>query len=104
MHHAAVVLPKPLAAVLQHEPQLVAVAVEAFYYRDTQDLKAAQELRHFHPDQVTQRSRDSLRSTCNHIGYQFHPTAGQLWCWETPCKTLIKTNGMAESTMGWCEM
>ena len=52
MHHAAVVVPAGLAAVLQHEPQLVSMAVEAFYYRDSEDVKAARLLRHFDLEQA----------------------------------------------------
>lgn len=52
MHHAAALVPLPLAAALQHDPQLVSVAVETFYYRDNEDAIAARLMRHFHPDQV----------------------------------------------------
>jgi len=51
-HHAAATLPAALAAVLQQEPQLVSGAVEAFYYRDPGDVRAARKLRHFPPDKV----------------------------------------------------
>ena len=53
MHHAAALVPTALAAVLQHDPQLVSAAVEAFYYRDTQDVQAARLLRHFDPEQAS---------------------------------------------------
>ena len=53
MHHAAALIPTSLAAVLQHEPQLVSAAVEAFYFRDSQDVKAARQLRHFDIEQAS---------------------------------------------------
>ena len=52
MHHAAALVPTALAAVLQHDPQLVSAAVEAFYYRDNQDVAAARQLCHFDPEQA----------------------------------------------------
>ena len=62
MHQAAALLPCTLAAVLQHDPQLVSTAVETFYYRDEEDIKAARQMRHFHPDQV--RLRYCTTHTC----------------------------------------
>lgn len=53
MHHAAALVPRELAAVLQNDPQLVSAAVEAFYYRDEQDVKAARQLRHFDMEQAS---------------------------------------------------
>ena len=39
LHHAHAVVPHKVAAVLQAQPQLVAPAVEAFFYRDADDMK-----------------------------------------------------------------
>ena len=39
MHRATVALPEPVARLLVAEPQLVAAAVEAFHYRDLDDMK-----------------------------------------------------------------
>jgi len=39
LHRAHAVVPQQLAAVLRAQPQLVAPAVEAFFYRDADDLK-----------------------------------------------------------------
>ncbi|KAK9820566.1 hypothetical protein WJX72_011716 [[Myrmecia] bisecta] len=47
MHTARCVLPARLAHVLSREQQLVAPAVEAFHYRDVDDMKAAARLAHF---------------------------------------------------------
>ena len=39
MHQAHAVVPLRVASILRHEPQLVAPAVEAFHYRDLDDMK-----------------------------------------------------------------
>ena len=39
LHRAHAVVPQSVAAVLRAQPQLVAPAVEAFFYRDADDLK-----------------------------------------------------------------
>lgn len=44
MHRARCIIPAKVAAVLRQQPQLVAPAVQAFYYRDVQDMKAAARL------------------------------------------------------------
>lgn len=46
MHRARCRVPAKVAAVLKQQPQLVSPAVQAFYYRDVQDMKAAARLRH----------------------------------------------------------
>lgn len=47
MHKAKCVVPLPVAQVLKHEPQLVSLAVEAFYRRDVDAMKAASRLERF---------------------------------------------------------
>lgn len=47
MHKARCVVPLPVAQVLKHEPQLVALAVEAFYRRDIDAMKAASRMERF---------------------------------------------------------
>lgn len=49
MHKARCVMPLPVAQVLKHEPQLVSLAVEAFYRRDIDAMKAASRLERFLP-------------------------------------------------------
>ena len=49
MHTARVTLPAAVAAVLRAEPNLVAPAVEGFYNRDVDDMRAAARLRRFPP-------------------------------------------------------
>ena len=49
MHRARTVVPARVAAVLAAEPQLIAPAVEAFHYRDLDDMKAAARMQHFPP-------------------------------------------------------
>jgi hypothetical protein len=45
LHTAHAVLPRNVAAVLRAQPQLVAPAVEAFFYRDGDDLKVSARCR-----------------------------------------------------------
>ncbi|BDA41334.1 probable protein ecdysoneless homolog [Coccomyxa sp. Obi] len=47
MHGARVIVPARVAALLAAEVQLVAPAVEAFHYRDVDDMRAAQRMQHF---------------------------------------------------------
>jgi hypothetical protein len=47
MHKARCIVPLPVAQVLKHEPQLVSLAVEAFYRRDIDAMKAASRLERF---------------------------------------------------------
>jgi hypothetical protein len=49
MHRARVVLPARVAAVLAAEPGLVAPAVEAFHYRDLDDMRNAARMLYFPP-------------------------------------------------------
>jgi hypothetical protein len=51
MHRARCVVPVSVAQVLKHEPQLVSLAVEAFYRRDVDAMKAATRLERFLPVQ-----------------------------------------------------
>ena len=46
LHRAHAVVPRSVAAVLRAQPQLVAPAVEAFFYRDDDDLKVSASLQH----------------------------------------------------------
>lgn len=45
-------VPRKVAQLLQAEPQLVAAAVESFYYRTPQDTKAAARMQHFPPAEL----------------------------------------------------
>ena len=63
-HHCHLVVPKMLAAVLEKEPSILAKAVEAFYYRTTDDMKAVQLMKKFHPDKMSV-SRVRIRFTRN---------------------------------------
>ncbi len=49
MHTARVAVPAAVAAVLRAEPDLVAPAVERFYNRDVEDMRAAARMRRFPP-------------------------------------------------------
>eukprot|EP00955_Chlamydomonas_euryale_P038631 351140-Chlamydomonas_euryale.AAC.51 len=40
-------IPVPIAAALHQDPQLVSMAVEAFFYRDSDDMRAAARMTHF---------------------------------------------------------
>ena len=51
MHRARCLVPAKVAAILKQQPQLVSSAVQAFYYRDVQDMKAAAKLKNF-PSEV----------------------------------------------------
>eukprot|EP00877_Chromochloris_zofingiensis_P008855 jgi/Chrzof1/4222/Cz14g03190.t1 len=53
MHRARVQVPARVAHVLKHEPQLVSAAVEAFYYRDTSDMRLAARMQHFPRQDMT---------------------------------------------------
>ena len=60
IHHAAAVIPTRLASALQQDPQLLAPAVQSFYYRDPEDLKAARSMAHFPQDCVSLTSHTEL--------------------------------------------
>ncbi|KAG0632333.1 hypothetical protein M758_1G320500 [Ceratodon purpureus] len=51
MHRTRCVVPVSVAQVLKHEPQLVSLAVDAFYRRDVDAMKAATRLKKFLPGQ-----------------------------------------------------
>lgn len=51
MHKARCLVPVPVAQVLRHEPQMVSLAVDAFYRRDIDAMKAATKLEKFLPVQ-----------------------------------------------------
>ena len=61
MHRARCIVPVKVAAILQQQPQLVSPAVQAFYYRDVQDMQAAAKLRHF-PSEV-----GCCQNSCLHL-------------------------------------
>ncbi|KAK9909024.1 hypothetical protein WJX75_006178 [Coccomyxa subellipsoidea] len=52
MHRSRVIVPTQVAAVLAAEPQLIAPAVEAFHYRDVDDMRAAARMQHFPPQDM----------------------------------------------------
>ena len=49
MHRARVLIPAKAAAVLRKDAQLAGPAVEAFYNRDADDMRAAAHMAHFPP-------------------------------------------------------
>ena len=49
MHRARVLIPAKAAAVLHEDAQLTGPAVEAFYNRDADDMRAAAHMMHFAP-------------------------------------------------------
>ena len=49
MHRARVLIPARAAAVLREDPQLAGPAVEAFYNRDADDMRAAAHMTQFSP-------------------------------------------------------
>jgi len=65
LHRAHAVVPQKVAAVLRAQPQLVAPAVEAFFYRDTDDLKVCVPACHFTPLPLSMRRCESAdRISC----------------------------------------
>lgn len=50
MHNVVCRVPLPVAQILKHEPQLVSLAVEAFYDRDLESMKAASRMQQFLPN------------------------------------------------------
>ena len=50
MHRARALLPARAAAVLRAAPDLAAPAVEAFHYRDADDMRAAARMARFPPE------------------------------------------------------
>lgn len=50
MHNVVCRVPLPVAQILKHEPQLVALAVGAFYDRDLDSMKAASQMERFLPN------------------------------------------------------
>ena len=49
MQRARVIVPARVAAALHEDPNLAGPAVEAFYNRDVDDMRAASRMRHFAP-------------------------------------------------------
>ncbi|KAH7414669.1 hypothetical protein KP509_14G005000 [Ceratopteris richardii] len=50
MHNVVCRVPLPVAQILKHEPQLIALAVEAFYDRDVESMKVVSRMRQFLPN------------------------------------------------------
>ncbi|KAI8055786.1 SGT1 protein-domain-containing protein [Syncephalis plumigaleata] len=74
IHRATCILPKQIAHLLCHEPQLVAPAVEAFYTRDPIGMKACHTMSRFPPSTsipVTVRFTRALYAQMVH--QQFYP-------------------------------
>lgn len=75
MHKARCVVPLPVAQVLKHEPQFVSLAVEAFYRRDVDAMKAASRLDRFLPvegaftlaDRIVSKLRPCFLYTCQAV-------------------------------------
>lgn len=49
-HHELAYVPVAVAALLRHNPQLIAPSVQAFCYRDPIDMKACRAMRYFPPE------------------------------------------------------
>ncbi|KAI9098700.1 SGT1 protein-domain-containing protein [Phlyctochytrium arcticum] len=47
LHRASVIVPRKVAQLLHHDPQLIAPAVGAFYGRDPVAMKACHDMKHF---------------------------------------------------------
>ncbi|KAJ3186932.1 hypothetical protein HDU85_006969 [Gaertneriomyces sp. JEL0708] len=74
MHHAKMVVPRPIAHLLQHDPQLVAPAVEAFYTRDPLTMKACFRMAKFPPaDSVVITARMNRVQYAQLMSQRFHP-------------------------------
>lgn len=67
MHKARCIVPIQIAHILKHEPQLISLAVDAFYRRDIDSMKAATNLRKFLQKQGTLDSSYSLEGS----GFRF---------------------------------
>ena len=63
LHRAHAVLPQRVATVLRAQPQLVAPAVEAFFYRDDDDMKVC---------------APAFFKSCR-LGLQCHASTGLAW-------------------------
>ena len=63
MHKARCIVPIQIAHILKHEPQLISLAVDAFYRRDIDSMKAASNLRKFLQKQGTVDSSYSSESS-----------------------------------------
>lgn len=72
MHRARVIVPARVAALLAAEAQLVAPAVEAFHYRDVDDMRAARRMQHF-PPQASCHQWQHLKATSLSV---LHPSQG----------------------------
>lgn len=53
MQRTRVIVPAKVAAVLHEDPNLAGPAVEAFYNRDVDDMRAVSCMRHFAPQVIT---------------------------------------------------
>ncbi|ERL94349.1 protein ecdysoneless [Dendroctonus ponderosae] len=50
-HHATVLVPTAVAAILKKKPNLISAAVQAFCNRDTVDMRACRAMKYFPPEQ-----------------------------------------------------
>ena len=69
MHRARVLVPARAAAVLREDAQLAGPAVEAFYNRDADDMRAAAHMTHFAPQVMppTWLSKPSCLCKSSHV-------------------------------------
>ncbi|KNC96479.1 uncharacterized protein SPPG_08069 [Spizellomyces punctatus DAOM BR117] len=74
IHRARCYIPRPVAHLLHHDPQLVASAVEAFYLRDPIAMKACYKMEKFPP---TNNVMVTVRMNRTHyaqlVSQKFHP-------------------------------
>ncbi|XP_015782751.1 protein ecdysoneless homolog [Tetranychus urticae] len=55
-HHAHCFIPAGVAALLNHQPNLITWAIRAFYHRDAIDLKACRSMKYFPPENRVKRN------------------------------------------------
>ena len=82
MHRARVLIPARAAAVLHMDAQLAGPAVEAFYNRDADDMRAAAHMTHFSP-QVTPPAWLSKPSCLCQSSHEQSPHTAQ---WSAPVR------------------
>ena len=88
MHRARVLIPAEAAAVLREDAQLAGPAVEAFYNRDADDMRAAARMTHF-PAQVT---------SC--MAQQSTLPSPNLTCADSSCRTLVHASVWRRHVLG----
>lgn len=103
-HRAKATLPLPLAAALRTDPQLISAAVEAFYYRDADDMKAAARMATFDSSvpRVTTIVATNRCQFAQLAGQRFEPPRGQGWRLPPPGHPLAGAGERGlKITAGW---